>query len=96
LDNPSKDRITIRIDHEQKLAAQSVAKDLGSDLSTLINMFLSQMIKENGLPFTPSNRVSELDTALAELRVAERLPNYDRAGAHQHLKDLRDEADSDD
>ncbi|MFC6202917.1 type II toxin-antitoxin system RelB/DinJ family antitoxin [Lactiplantibacillus nangangensis] len=90
MDNPIKDRITIRIDHQQKIEAQAVAKDLGSDLSTLINIFLNQMIKENGLPFTPSNRVSELDTALDQLAI------YNRAGAHQHLKELRDEADADD
>lgn len=96
MDNPIKDRITIRIDHDQKIAAQAIAKNLGSDLSTLITMFLSQMIKENGMPFTPSNRVSELDTALAELRAADQLAVYNRASAHQHLKDLRDEADADD
>jgi len=96
MDNPIKDRITIRIDHQQKVEAQAVAKDLGSDLSTLINIFLNQMIKENGLPFTPSNRVSELDTALAELRLSDQLAIYNRAGAHQHLKELRDEADADD
>ncbi len=43
---------SITIDTEVKAKAQELFADLGLDLSTAINMFLRQSIRENGIPFT--------------------------------------------
>ncbi len=41
----------ITIDSETKARAQELLADLGLDLSTAVNIFLRQMIRENALPF---------------------------------------------
>ena len=42
---------TINIDEETKKEAQELFKDLGMNLTTAINIFLKQAIREQGLPF---------------------------------------------
>jgi len=43
--------INIRIDSELKAKARSVFKDLGLDMSTAINIFLSQVVLRQAIPF---------------------------------------------
>ncbi len=45
----------IRIDETLRNEAARVAQGMGIDLSSAIRLFLSQMVKENGLPFRPTN-----------------------------------------
>lgn len=47
--------ISIRVPDDVKQQAASVFSDLGLDMSTAINMFLRQSIRQNGLPFRPTN-----------------------------------------
>nr|WP_314114605.1 type II toxin-antitoxin system RelB/DinJ family antitoxin [uncultured Leptotrichia sp.] len=42
---------TINIDEETKKEAQELFKDLGMNLTTAINIFLKQAIREQGIPF---------------------------------------------
>ena len=42
---------TINIDEETKKEAQELFNDLGMNLTTAINIFLKQAIRERGLPF---------------------------------------------
>ena len=42
----------ITIDADTKAKAQELLADFGLDLSTAINIFLRQMIRENAIPFT--------------------------------------------
>lgn len=41
----------ISIDADTKKKAQELLADLGLDLSTAINIFLKQMVRENAIPF---------------------------------------------
>jgi len=41
----------ITIDADTKKKAQELLSDLGLDLSTAINIFLKQMVRENAIPF---------------------------------------------
>lgn len=43
--------VCISIDPEVKAHAQTLFSDLGLDLSTAVNIFLKQSIRENGIPF---------------------------------------------
>jgi len=43
--------INIRTDSELKIKAQSVLSDLGFDMSTAINVFLSQVVYKQAIPF---------------------------------------------
>ena len=61
---------SIKIDEETKKEAQKLFKDLGLSLSTAINIFLKQAIREKGIPFyinsLPEN--SELAQAFEEAK----------------------------
>ena len=70
---------SIKIDEKTKKEAQKLFKDLGLNLSTAINIFLKQAIREKGIPFyinsLPEN--SELDQAFEEARQIKKNPsNY--------------------
>lgn len=47
--------LNIRIDEKIKTKASKTFEDLGLDMSSAIKLFLTQSIKEKGLPFTPTN-----------------------------------------
>ena len=44
--------LNIRTDKEVKLAAEKIFEELGLNMTTAINMFLRQTIRENGIPFS--------------------------------------------
>lgn len=46
--------LQVRIDDTLKLQAHTVAQSLGMDLPTAIRIFLSQMVRDNALPFRPA------------------------------------------
>lgn len=49
-----KTTINIRIDPDDKANARVVFDKLGMDMSTAINMFLKQVVIEQGFPFKPT------------------------------------------
>lgn len=67
--------LQIRLDDELKEKAQTVAADMGMELSSAIRIFLAQMVKENGLPFRPgcdpfysAKNLEALQSSLKELQ----------------------------
>jgi DNA-damage-inducible protein J len=55
--------INIRTDSELKAKAQAVLADLGLDMSTAINVFLTQVVYRNAIPFEiskPPQKVAKL------------------------------------
>ena len=61
---------SIKIDEKTKKEAQKLFKDLGLNLSTVINIFLKQAIREKGIPFYINSLLenSELAQAFEEAR----------------------------
>ena len=53
--------ISVRTNSELKEKAQNVLKNLGMDLSTAINVYLTQIVYRNGIPFNIS--LAETKTA---------------------------------
>ena len=47
--------LQIRLDDSLKNQAQAIVQDMGLDLSAAVRIFLAQVVKENGLPFRPTN-----------------------------------------
>lgn len=43
--------LNIRTDKEVKLAAEKIFEELGLNMTTAVNIFLRQTIRENGIPF---------------------------------------------
>ena len=51
--------INIRTDSELKAKAQAVLADLGFDMSTAINVFLTQLVNKQAIPFEISKTPSK-------------------------------------
>ncbi len=56
---------SISIDEELKAKAQELFSDLGLDLSTAINIFLRQSVRNNCIPFSIQREVPNADTIAA-------------------------------
>lgn len=52
--------INVRADSEMKSKAQEIFSSLGLDISTAINMFLRQTVRQNDLPFVPTTNVKHV------------------------------------
>lgn len=55
----------LSLDADIKSRAQELFADLGLDLSTAVNIFLRQSVRENGIPFTVGRDVPNADTVAA-------------------------------
>ncbi len=55
MESLTNDIINVRVDPKDKLEATNILKDLGLNMTTLINMTLKQVIKRNGIPFEVAN-----------------------------------------
>ena len=66
---------SISLDADVKAKAQELFADFGMDLSTAINIFLRQSIRENCIPFSIQREVPNADT-LAAMREAEDMVNH--------------------
>ena len=64
---------SISIDAETKAQAQELFADLGLDLSTAINMFLRQAIRENGIPFSMKLEPKPESKGLQAMKEASRI-----------------------
>lgn len=77
-----------RVDENLRTRAQAVAQGMGLDLSTAVRMFLTQMVRENGLPFRPSAdpffsaaNQEHLEKVVADLKAST------RCSAHNLIED---------
>ena len=66
---------SISIEADVKTKAQELFADFGLDLSTAINIFLRQSIRENCIPFSIQREVPNADT-IAAMREAEDMVNH--------------------
>lgn len=66
--------INIRIDEKLKKDASKTLASLGLDTSSAIKMFLTQVVTEKGLPFTPSKDPAKI-RAKWDKEVADALKN---------------------
>lgn len=75
--------INVNVDTKIKEQATTILKDLGLNMSTAINMFLTQVVKRDGIPFEITNPKPSKDLieALEEVEYMkkhpEEYPSYD-------------------
>ncbi|MCH4169660.1 MAG: type II toxin-antitoxin system RelB/DinJ family antitoxin [Lactobacillus sp.] len=69
-------RLSIRINSALKQAGQAVAKNMGLDLSSAVTMFITQMVKDQGLPFKPTSLPVETLQAFKEADHPEKRQHY--------------------
>lgn len=67
--------VQVRVDEDVKRRAGEVLNGLGMDTSTAINVFLRQVITENGLPFRPHHAQFNEDTRAAVMEADEMVKN---------------------
>ena len=65
--------IQVRVDDELKMKADELFKDLGTDTTTAIRMFLTQAIAANGFPFEIKKVSVNPYKALSESELLEKL-----------------------
>lgn len=86
---------TISIDADIKDRAQELFSDFGLDLSTAINIFLRQSVRENCIPFNIQREVPNADTiaAMKELEEMECHPEQYKSYSSfaELLKDIEAE-----
>lgn len=83
--------INVQVDANDKKQVTNILKDLGLNMSTLINMTLKQVIKRNGLPFEVKNPSpsKELLEALEESEnIAQEYKEGKRKG-YNNIDDLK-------
>lgn len=83
--------INVQVDANDKKQVTNILKDLGLNMSTLINMTLKQVIKRNGLPFEVRNpRPSkELLEALEESGTIEQEYKDGKRKGYNNIDDLK-------
>lgn len=74
---------SISIDADVKTKAQELFADFGLDISTAINIFLRQSIRENRIPFMIQREVPNADT-IAAMREAEQIAQHPEAYKRYH------------
>lgn len=84
--------INIRTDKEVKMAAEKIFEALGLNMTTAVNIFLRQAIRENGIPFelkldTPNEMTAD---AIAEGRA---LAHDKSVKGYSNMSDLREALD---
>ena len=76
--------IQVRVDDDLKMKSDSLFKELGTDTTTAIRMFLTQAVAYNGFPFEIRKNVSDSYKPLTEDEMLEKLA-ASRAHAEQGL-----------
>ena len=85
--------LNIRTDREVKLEAEKIFEELGLSMTTAINIFLRQTIRENGMPFSLKLDVPNATTAAA-IAEGRKLAQDRSAKGYTSMSDLRAALDS--
>ncbi len=85
--------LNIRTDREVKLEAEKIFEELGLSMTTAINIFLRQTIRENGMPFALKLDAPNATTAAA-IAEGRKLAQDRSAKGYTSMSDLRAALDS--
>lgn len=80
--------IQVRVDDELKTKSEELFRDLGTDTTTAIRMFLTQALAVNGFPFEIKKAAVNPYGALAEHEILEKLEKSRAHAAQGMYKDV--------
>ncbi len=80
--------LNIRTDSEVKMQAEQLFESLGLNMSTAVNIFLRQAIRENGIPFEVKLSVPNEET-LSAINEGRKLASSRDAKGYKSMSDLR-------
>ena len=81
----------ISIDADVKAKAQELFADFGLDLSTAINIFLRQSIRENAIPFSIQREVPNADTIAAIKEYEEMKKHPERYRSYHSVDEMMED-----
>ena len=79
--------LNIRTEKEVKIAAEKIFSELGINMSTAVNMFLRQTIRENGIPF--SLKLSPNAETLAAMAEGKKIAYDNSVESYSSIADLK-------
>ena len=79
--------IQVRVDDELKAKADELFRDLGTDTTTAIRMFLTQALAVNGFPFEIKKATANPYKALSEAELLEKLERAREQAARGMVRD---------
>ena len=80
--------LNIRTDKEVKIAAERIFEELGLNMTTAVNIFLRQTIRENGIPFELKLNVPN-DVTAAAIEEGQKLAYDKTATGYTNMNDLK-------
>ena len=88
--------INVHVDPKDKEEATMILKDLGLNMTTLINMTLKQVIKRKAVPFEVVNPTPSKDMLEALAEINEMINNPEKYPRYSNREDLKKALLSDD
>lgn len=88
--------INVNVDAKIKKEATEILKGLGLNMSTAINMFLTQVVRRDGIPFEIANPKPNKDMLEALKEVDQMIKNPDKYPRYDNWDDLEQALVSDD
>ncbi len=82
--------IQVRVDDELKTKSDALFKDLGTDTTTAIRMFLTQALAVNGFPFEIKRATTNPYEALTEVEILEKLEKSRESAGQGMYRDATD------
>lgn len=82
--------IQVRVDDDLKVKSDELFKDLGTDTTTAIRMFLTQALAVNGFPFEIKKISENPYKALSEVEMLEKLEKAREQATQGMCKDAYD------
>ena len=79
--------IQVRVDDDLKTKADALFKDLGTDTTTAIRMFLTQALAVNGFPFEIKRATANPYEALTEQEILDKLEKSREHATQGRYKD---------
>lgn len=80
--------LNIRTDKEVKAAAERIFAELGLNMTTAINIFLRQTIRENGIPFDITLNVPN-DLTVAAMEEGRKMAHDESVKGYSSIDELR-------
>ena len=82
--------VTVRMDSKVKAQVDELYSSLGMDMSTAVNMFVRQCLRERQLPFQPSLNIPNQETirAIEESNELIRTENFKSYTLEEALQEL--------
>lgn len=88
--------INVQVDTKTKEEATMILKGLGLNMSTAINMFLTQIVKRDGIPFEIRNPKPSKEMIKALQEVQDIIDGKIESKGYKNIDELFKDLDSDD